>query len=496
MTIHKSATLVSIRESHSWPRAIALSVAISMCIAVDILQYSFPLSFLPRSLEDEGHSSRHIAAVIGGYYWSGFAGGVLITGYQIFRIFARKASPLTIGQVKWQFGALIGGLAIGSVTLLKQAHDDAYSVHMACRIIQGFLGAILFFYSYLLSIELFTGKQQILALTLNTISLNVAEVGGPLFGATVFTVSGQSSSFYFLTVISVFNQLVLLAALWWLHKVSTRHLSPHESESHERLVQNADETDLSESEMEIVVSTTGVNQGMERFIDIISSPHLWKSLAVIAPSALIKAEIENILPLYADHNLGYDTMSIGYSFSAVALAFVVSSVSIGLGWNIISGRSRDLIVGISLVLLSIFSTTILPLTQLTKDPVVFMGSLAVYGIFLGLTITPSSFLLGEFVDSLKDSQSKDVANGLWNTIWELGGSVGFFVSGIPRSNDWRSEEVVISSSCLALIVAAIGFFFITQTIRRDGLGLEIDKFDEYLEQGSAASVSQRERIRN
>ena len=104
-----------------------------------------------------------------------------------------------------------------------------------------------------------------------------------------------------------------------------------------------------------------------------------------------------------------------------------------------------------------------------------MGSLGVYGVFLGLTITPSSFLLGEFVDSLKDSQSKDVANGIWNTLWEMGWSVGFFISGIPRSNDWKAEELVISSSSLTLLVACAGFFLICEIIRFDRNHLPIIK---------------------
>lgn len=461
-----------LRQSHSWLRAVGLSVSISMCIAVDILQYSFPLSFLPRSLEDEGHSSRHIAAVIGGYYWSGFVGGVFITAWQIYKILFRKASPLTLTHVKWQIFALIVGLIVGAGTLVKQATDDSYTVHMVCRVIQGFLGAILFFYSYLLSIELFSGKQQIFALTLNTIALNVAEVGGPLFGATVFTMSGQSSSFYLLTGLSVVNQIMLGFALWWLHqrgKGSQLSVASQDAIETASLISE-------ESEAEAIERNTpdpSMSSGFDRFVDIISNPHLWKSLAVIAPSALVKAEIENILPLFADHRLGFDTMSIGLSFSSVAIAFVISSIGIGLSWDNLTIRARDLIVGTSLVLLSIFTTTILPATLFSNDPVVFTTLLAIYGVFLGLTITPSSFLLGEFVDSLKDSQSKDVANGLWNTIWELGGSVGFFISGIPKSNDWHTEEIVISTSSLSLVVAAIGFFFITQTIKRDRIEISI-----------------------
>lgn len=456
-------SVVQLRDSHSWFRAICFSVAISTCIAVDILQYSFPLSFLPRSLEDEGHSSRHIAAVIGGYYWSGFAGGVVITSYQIYRILFCRASQLTLRHVMIQLAALIAGLAIGALTLVKQASDDTYSVHMACRLVQGFLGAILFFYSYLLSIELFRGKQQLFALTLNTIALNVAEVGGPLLGATVFTLSGQETSFYFLTLLSVLNQIGLLGILYWVWTI--REKSHFEESSIAAL--------LSEDEDMVVIHMHSIKQysGLERFIDVIADPHLWKALAVIAPAALIKAELENILPLYADHHLGYDTMSIGLSFSSVAVAFVISSIAIGLSWDFLLVRTRDLIVGSSMVCLSVFSTTILPVTQLTQNPTIFMSALAVYGIFLGLTITPSSFMLGEFVDRLRDSQSKDVANGIWNTLWEMGGAMGFMISGIPLSNDWKSEEAIISSSSITLVVAAGAFFFITGVIRRDHEGI-------------------------
>lgn len=452
--IQMAGSLEIIRDSHSWGRAVALSVAISLCIAVDILQYSFPLSFLPRSLEDEGHSARHVAAVIGGYYWSGFVGGVMLSAWQVWKILWERPAPLTLAQVRWQLAALVGGLLVGALTLLRQASAETYAVHMACRVAQGFLGAILFFYSYLLSIELFSGRQQLFALTLNTIALNVAEVGGPLLGATVFTVSGQASSFYALTALSFANQLMLAVAIWWLWAAEDRSTMQ-----------------LTDAEAAVVFGSQrcGGRDGFERFLDIISNAHLWKAVVVIAPAALVKAEIENVLPLFADHSLGFDTIAIGLSFSAVALAFVASSVAIGLAWDGLSVRVRDLIVGASLVLLSVLSAVLLPLTELLSNSAsAFTALLSVYGLFLGLTITPSSFLLGEFVDALPDAQSKDVANGLWNTIWELGGSLGFFVSGLANS-----EGAVISGSALTLVVAAVAFFFITRTIREDATAIKI-----------------------
>merc|ERR1719316_2261198 len=73
-------------RNHSWPVAICLSTAISMCIMVDILQHSAPLPFLPQTLEEAGHDSYEIASVIGSYYWSGFLGGCIITSYQVYEL--------------------------------------------------------------------------------------------------------------------------------------------------------------------------------------------------------------------------------------------------------------------------------------------------------------------------------------------------------------------------------------------------------------------------
>ena len=89
-------------------------------------------------------------------------------------------------------------------------------VHTTCRLAQGFLGAFLFFFSFLLAIELFSGKQQIFALTAATVALNVAEVFGPFLGAGVFSLWGDSASFFILAGASFMNQLFLWVVFYLL----------------------------------------------------------------------------------------------------------------------------------------------------------------------------------------------------------------------------------------------------------------------------------------
>merc|ERR1719191_1807016 len=79
-----------IEREHSWAKCIFMSCGISLCITVDILQYSMPLAFLPSVLEDRGHSPMMIATAIGVYYWTGFLGGLVLTSYQIWRVFYTK----------------------------------------------------------------------------------------------------------------------------------------------------------------------------------------------------------------------------------------------------------------------------------------------------------------------------------------------------------------------------------------------------------------------
>merc|ERR1719420_1693363 len=77
-------------RNHTWPTCVLFACGLSLCITVDILQYSMPLAFLPSVLEDRGHSTMKIAAAIGVYYWTGFAGGAVITSYQIWRVVSNK----------------------------------------------------------------------------------------------------------------------------------------------------------------------------------------------------------------------------------------------------------------------------------------------------------------------------------------------------------------------------------------------------------------------
>merc|ERR1719352_2247901 len=202
-----------INRDHSTLRYVFFLVSVSMCITVDILQYSMPLAFLPSVLEDRGHSPMKIATAIGVCYWTGLLGGILLTSYEVWKLLYVKDHTMQItplSTVKGQIKIIIFSLGIGVLTLFVQAWSPRWHVHTACRFVQGFVGAFLFFYVFLLNVAIFKGQQQVVAMTFASCATVLAELAGPLLGSILFDNYGQRAVFWFLGVVSFMNQGMLV----------------------------------------------------------------------------------------------------------------------------------------------------------------------------------------------------------------------------------------------------------------------------------------------
>merc|ERR1740133_687299 len=110
---------------------------------------------------------------------------------------------LVVRQIK----IIIFNLGIGVITLFIQANDPRWAVHTGCRFVQGFVGAFLFFYVFLLNVAVFTGQQQVIAMTFASCATVLAELAGPLLGSLLFDSYGQRTVYWFLGVVSFMNQL-------------------------------------------------------------------------------------------------------------------------------------------------------------------------------------------------------------------------------------------------------------------------------------------------
>jgi hypothetical protein len=495
---------MAISREHSWPTAIFLIFSISMCICVDILQHAAPLPFLPQHLEAHGHDAAEIAAVMGGYYWSGFLGGMIITAWQIQGVLMRRYEEDQWKSLRSHILKLMAGLFVGGATLILEAKAHRvegftmHQVHLCCRLIQGFLGSFLFFYAYLLSVACFKGSQQVLALTSTTISLNVAEVFGPFVGATIFTNYGLAEAYYVLAALSLINNVFLIGAYFMMPKDPEDEIDdivmPDERSAllpaaqKSTVEKTAKAPSPRDSPAMPTVSTevglpdtappaaASVGTQAERLKRVLMNRTLIASIVCIAPAAMVKSSMEGILPLFASSQ-GYDEFEVGQLFTMVSIGFILSATLIGYVWTSLRPFGRVALSGISLILLGALACVILRSYGIDQRPtwyaeffiwmngssrVMFYSFLVFYGVLLGLTHTAPALYLGEVLDGLdEDAQCKQAANGIWNTAWELGGSIGFIAAGAPDVDSWRQEQSVLTSLGSCVIVAAAVFFAVS-----------------------------------
>merc|ERR1719238_797708 len=261
---------------------------------------------------------------MGGYYWSGFLGGMTITAWQIKGVFVGRFEEDQWSSMRSHILKLMAGLLIGGATLIVEAKAHKvegftmHQVHLGCRLIQGFLGSFLFFYAYLLSVACFQGSQQVLALTATTISLNVAEVFGPFVGAAIFTNYGLAEAYYVLAALSLLNNVFLAVVYFMMPKdpeiddivmpdersallparqspvpKTTKAPSPGDSPAMPTV---GTEIGLPDTAPPAAAS---VGTQAQRFGRVLMNRTLLASIICIAPAAMVKSSMEGILPLFA-----------------------------------------------------------------------------------------------------------------------------------------------------------------------------------------------------
>jgi len=465
----------------SWPYASFCALSISLCIVIDILQYSAVLSFLPQGLKDEGYQSHEISAVIGSYYWAGFLGGTCITSWQIRKVIAEEAEKLQWSHLKSHVVNLIIGLMCGAIALATEGMWPTMGMHFITRFAQGFLGAFLFFFSFFLSIELFQAKsfQQRIAITMSTMSLHCAEVFGPFFGASIFVRYGQRAVFLTLAGMSLFVQVMLFIVYITLPADTERYIfTPRTTPT----PGSGERTPLLTPKEVKRERVRNARRRWRELKQMLRQPMLWRSVLVVAPAAMVKAALENILPLFADHKLKYNEYEVGLCFTLIAVSFLATSILISFMWGFLDDPKQNWFVTLSMVFLGITSSTLLlsymyggdcnllidDLFDATPDCAPYTHSvrffhlcLVLFGIASAGCFTPAGYLIGEYIDSLQNPATKDAANGIWNTLWEVGGCLGIALSGIPDTENWVQEQVLMASIGMVVIVCAFTFAWVS-----------------------------------
>mmetsp|Transcript_39676 Transcript_39676/g.71221 ORF Transcript_39676/g.71221 Transcript_39676/m.71221 type:complete len:487 (-) Transcript_39676:44-1504(-) len=472
-----------IDREHTWFRYVFFMSGLSLCITVDILQYSMPLAFLPSVLEDRGHSPMKIATAIGIYYWTGFLGGLVLTSYQIWRVLYTKESTAVditpYSTVKRHIKFLIFGLGIGVITLLIQAVNPRWITHTSCRFIQGFVGAYIFFYTFLLSVALFKGQQQVVAMTFASCATVLAELAGPLLGSILFDMSGQRLVFWFLGLVSFGNQLMLVGVLYMVRPVEA------DCSSVMQPVMNHEDVD---SEMPEQTWRWGdrfrpQRGAWKKLMTLLQNRTFICANLIITMAGVIKGSVEEMLPFHADHEWGYQPMEIGKLFCTVAVTYLIASIIVSQVW-IKLGRFQIGFSSQCILLLGITAWMGFCVAYYTKDSTTLFCTFAAYGFGAGLAFTAAAQLIADVVDH-EEGFFKDAANGLWNTWWEAGGSLGFFLGGALAHH--HSDQMVLTGRyAICAAIVALSMISLGGNSSSDKGCMLMDKTEGKLDYGSTA----------
>jgi len=392
-----------------------------------------------------------IATAIGVYYWTGFAGGAIITGFQLWRVLFHKeenGGATSVATAKRHVYFLIVGLALGTVTLLCQAAYPHCAVHTMARFIQGFAGSFIFFYTFLLGVSLFKDQQQVFAMTAASCALNVAEVLGSFLGAVLFDIWGQSAVFWFLGAASVLNQAVLLGVVYII--------KPAEGLEHPPFTQASPQGTpcfVATPEVSRICCLPAMRRsGLQNLKKMFRSRRLGCAVVLIVTAAMVKGSVEEILPFHADHRWGYDPMQIGKLFSIIAFAYIAAAAFTGKIWQYL--RNYRIVFGAYwLTMLGGLAWVVFEVNAFYKRKDALCVSLAFYGVCLGMTHTPAALLLADAIEH-EDGAAKDAVNGIWNTMWEAGGSLGFLMGGL-LANEYQAQVNLMTVYVIACLVASM-----------------------------------------
>merc|ERR1719188_620023 len=309
-------------------------------------------------------------------------------------------------------------------------------MHTSCRFIQGFAGSFIFVYSFLLNAELFEGSQQVFAMTAASIALNIAEVLGSSLGAVLFHYYGQRTVFVFLSAASMLNQILLLAVSMSLSSADRGPTPPTPDGSPPRTPHH-------------------LQKGWKKLWRCCQGRRQLLAVILIVMAAIVKGSIEEILPFHADHSWHMTPMDIGQLFLIIASAYIVSAALMGWAWESIqSWRITFSAFWLAALGVSAYSVLIVASFGWPEDKAkqYLFCALAFYGVCLGLTHTPSALLLGEAIEHL-EGKAKDAVNGIWNTMWEAGGSLGFLLGGLLAHNYHGQLELAAAYVVCCIVTA-------------------------------------------
>jgi MFS family permease len=218
---------------------------------------------------------------------------------------------------------------------------------------------------------------------------------------------------------------------------------------------------------------------VSQLICLLKNPTFISATLIITMAGAIKGSVEEMLPFHADHQWGYEPLQIGQLFCTTAVAFFVAAAIVSQIWLGL-GRFQNAFSSQCIFLLGVTACMSFHVAYYYKDERLLFGTFAGYGFCAGLAFTAASQLIAEVVDHA-EGHAKDAANGIWNTMWEVGGSTGFFLGGYLAHH--YKDQMTFSIQLMACALVTSICMLLAGGVRADK---GVDKVEKILDYGSTA----------
>lgn len=213
----------------------------------------------------------------------------------------------------------------------------------------------------------------------------------------------------------------------------------------------------------------------EKLKELFENRELLCAIILIATAAVVKGSVEEMLPFHCDHRWGMLPMEIGKQFCIIATTYIIAAFLVGKFWN----QFGIYKVGFSaywLLMLGIVAWGVFAIVSYTKNENMLACGLAVYGITLGMTHTPAALLLAGVIDEESHGAAKDAVNGIFHTMWEAGGSLGFLLGGLLAER-YHEQMALLTWYTIACAFSAMTMVTIS-TWPADGFCVAKDKLEK------------------
>jgi len=195
----------------------------------------------------------------------------------------------------------------------------------------------------------------------------------------------------------------------------------------------------------------------KKFKGLLQNPTFICAVLLITMAGVIKGSVEEMMPFHADHQWGYDPITIGQLFCTTAVAYFVAASLVAYAWTSI-GRFQIGFSAQSIFLLGATTWMSFHVAYYYKVESALFGAFACYGFCAGLAFTSAAQLIAEVVDRA-EGHAKDAANGIWNTMWEFGGSSGFAMGGF-LAHHYHEQMTLTTIFLVCTVMTAISMILV------------------------------------